>query len=88
MIGEVVLHNFGFYGDVEMGFRIFSEHQGKGYALESAKAVKEFVFSTLGAKTLKCKCYKENLSSIRLIQKLGLTKSGEDDKYFYFELTK
>ena len=88
MIGEVVLHNFGFYGDVEMGFRFFTEFQGKGYALESAKAVKEFVFNTLKAKTLKCKCYKENLASIRLIQKLDLIKRGEDDKYFYFELTK
>ena len=86
MIGEVVLHNFGFYGDVEMGFRFFTEFQNKGYALESATAVKEFVFNTLKAKTLKCKCYKQNLSSIRLIKKLGLIKSGEDDKYFYFEL--
>ena len=85
MIGEVVLHNFGYYANVEMGFRFFSEFQGNGYALESATAVKEFVFNTLGAKKLQCKCYKQNLSSVRLIQKLGLTKCGEDHKYFFFE---
>ena len=88
MIGEVVLHNFGFYGDVEIGFRFFSEFQGNGYALESTTAVKEFVFNTLNAKTLKCKCFKQNDKSLKLIQRLGLNKTSENEKYFYFELTK
>ena len=86
MIGELVLHNFDYYGGVEMGFRLFKAFQGNGYALESATAMKEYVFNTLKAKTLKCKCYKENLASAKLIEKLGLTKTGEDQKYFYFEL--
>lgn len=86
LIGELVLHNFDYYGGVEMGFRLFKDYQGNGYALESATAVKDYVFNVLKAKTLKCKCYKQNLASSKLIKKLGLTKTGEDQKYFYFEM--
>ena len=88
MIGEVVLHNFDYQGGVEIGFRFFSEFQGNGYALESTTAVKEFVFNTLNAKTLKCKCFKQNDKSLKLIQRLGLNKTSENEKYFYFELSR
>lgn len=87
MIGELVLHNFDFFGGVEMGFRFFKESQGKGYAIESALALKEWVKSQLGAKTLKSRCVKENVRSRNLIEKLGLKKVREDDVYFYFETT-
>lgn len=87
-IGELVLHNFDFFGGVEMGFRLFSEYQKNGYALESASALKDYVFITLGAKKIKCKCYKDNLSSQKLIEKLGLTRVSEDNQYFYFEQEK
>lgn len=86
LIGELVLHNFDFYGGVEMGFRFFKQYQGKGYAIESASALKDYVFKVLGAKTLKSRCYKENFNSAKLIGRLGLIKVREDDTHFYFEL--
>ena len=84
MIGELVLHNFDFYGGVEMGFRFFKDYHGKGYALESALALKNFVKSVMCAKTLKSRCYKENLASAKLINRLGLEKIGEDSTHYYF----
>ena len=87
MVGELVLHNFDYFGGVEMGFRFFKESQGKGYAIESASALKEWVKDELNAKTLKSRCVKENLRSKNLIEKLGLKKVREDDVYFYFETT-
>lgn len=86
MIGELVLHNFDVFGGVEMGFRFFSECQGKGYAIESATALKEYVKEVLGAKTLKSRCYKENVRSKNLIEKLGLSLCDKDEKCFYFNL--
>ena len=88
MIGELVLHNFDYFGGVEMGFRFFREHQGKGYAKESANALKEYAFNILGAKKVKSRCYKENLPSKKLIERLGLKKSGEDSTHYYFAVDK
>lgn len=86
MIGELVLHNFDYFGGVEMGFRFFADCQGQGYALESATALKEYCFDVLGAKKIKSRCFKENAPSRRLIERLGLTKIREDNTHFYFEL--
>lgn len=88
MIGELVLHNFDYYGGVEMGFRFFKECQGKGYAVESASALREYCFNTLGAKIVKSRCYKENIPSAKLIGRLGLKKSHENDTHYFFQMNK
>jgi RimJ/RimL family protein N-acetyltransferase len=88
MIGELVLHNFDQDFGVEMGFRFFKEHQGKGYAIESASALKEYVFNVLGAKKLKSRCFKQNVHSRKLIERLGLKKCGESQTHYFFELIK
>ncbi len=88
MVGELVLHNFDYYGGVEMGFRFFKKAQGKGYATESASALKEYVFKQLGAKTLKSRCFKQNEKSRRLIERLGLVLYKEDQTHYYFRLEK
>ena len=86
LIGELALHNFDYFGGVEIGFRFFKEYQGKGFAYESATALINYCKTTLGAKTIKAKCLKENLPSKRLIEKLGFLSINEDKKYFYFEI--
>ena len=85
MIGELVLHNFGDDQSVEMGFRFFREYQGKGYAKESALALKEYVKNTLNALKIKSRCFKENIPSKRLILSLGLEQVSEDSTHYYFE---
>ncbi len=87
MIGELVLHNFDYFGGLEMGFRFFSEYQNKGYAFESANALKHYIKNVLGAKTIKGSCFKENLPSKKLIEKLGLNLVKETKEKFYFSLT-
>ena len=87
MIGELVLHNFDYFGGLEMGFRFFPEYQNKGYAFESANALKRFIKEQLNAKTLKGSCFKENLPSKKLIEKLGLKLVKENEEKFYFTLT-
>ncbi len=88
MVGELVLHNFGYYGDLEMGFRFFSECQGKGYAIESASALRDYAFNELGAVKLKSRCFKENKPSRKLIERLGLALASEDKTHYYFEMEK
>ena len=88
VIGELVLHNFDYFGGVEIGFRFFKDYQGQGYATESAGAIKEFAFNELGAKKVKSRCYKENLPSKKLIERLGLKKCDEDGTHYYFAIDK
>jgi RimJ/RimL family protein N-acetyltransferase len=85
MIGELVLHNFDFFGGIEMGFRFFKECQGKGYAVESASALRDYCFNTLGAITVKSRCFKENLPSAKLIGRLGLKQYAESDTHYFFK---
>ncbi len=85
MIGELVLHNFDDEWGVEMGFRFFSDCQGKGYATESALALKDYAKVVLGAKRLKSRCFKENLPSAALIARLGLDKVSESQTRYFFE---
>ena len=85
MVGELVLHNFDYFGGVEIGFRFFRESQGKGYATKSASALMEYAKTTLGATKLKTRCFKENIPSFNLIGRLGFNKVKEDETHYYFE---
>lgn len=88
-IGELVLYNFTFKGEVEIGFRFFREFQKKGYAFESASALMEYTKNVLGAKVIKCRCFKQNVESQNLIKKLGFNKDYEtQEKYFFVKKLK
>lgn len=88
MIGEIVLHNFDYFGGVEIGYRFIKAEQGKGYATESAKAVIEYIYSVLGAEKIKTRCFKENIASKNLATRLGFEKIKEDESHIYFEKIK
>lgn len=87
MIGEVVFYNFGYAADTEIGFRFFAEYQGKGYAFESVSAAIKYAFS-VGFKKIKCRHFKENVRSEKLILKLGFIFTREDETHKYYELKK
>ena len=84
LIGEITLHNFDFYGGAEIGFRLLKEFQGKGYAQEATMLLEKYLFSLPQIKRLKCKCYKQNLSSKKLIEKLGFKMVKKDENMFYY----
>ena len=86
MIGELVLHNFDYYGNLEIGFRIEAKNQKKGYAFESARGLIAYVESQIKPRNVKAKCYKQNFASKGLIEKLGFKLASENQEYFFFEL--
>ena len=88
MIGEIPVYNFDHFGGAEVGFRLFKEYQGKGYAQESVGAVMHYFFNTLNGKTLKTRCYKQNLKSHALITRLGFTKISENETHYFFQKTR
>ena len=84
MIGELVLYN-PTEDSVEIGFRFFKEYHGKGYAVESAKALIEYAVKVLKAKAIKGRCFKQNAQSKALFLRLGFKMYAEDDTHFFFE---
>ncbi len=60
----------------DVGFAFLPEFANKGYAFEAASAVMEFAATTLGIKTIVGITLESNLSSIKLLKKLGLSEVG------------
>ncbi|MBR0188837.1 MAG: GNAT family N-acetyltransferase [Clostridia bacterium] len=87
MIGEIVFYNFDYSGSAEIGFRFFTEYQGKGYALESVKAAIDYAFRQ-GFNKITCRHFKENARSEKLILKLGFSFTREDETHKFYELKK
>ena len=87
MIGELVLYNPTPDGYVEIGFRFFSEYQGKGYATESAQGLIGYAKNTLGAKGLRGRCFKQNAQSKALFIRLGFKQAYQTETHYHFEFS-
>lgn len=66
---------------VDIGYRFFEEYWNQGYATESAKACIEYGLTTLNLTEIYGNSSKENIGSIRVMEKIGLEfwKEGEYD---------
>ena len=59
--------------EYDIGFRFLKIHWNQGYATEAAKLCLELGFNKFGMKEIVGRAMKENLASIRVLQKIGLT---------------
>ena len=84
MIGEVILWNMTWNGDVEIGCRLLPGYQGKGYGREAFRAAVDYVKNTLHRKP-RAKCYRENTASKAMITASGLTECSSDETFIYFQ---
>lgn len=57
---------------VDIGFSLLDEFEGKGFAYEAAVKIKSAVISGFGLKKISAITTKDNFSSQKLIEKLGL----------------
>lgn len=64
---------------VEIGWRLDEEHWGHGYATEGARAVATFGFDALHLQEIVSFTVPANTRSRRVMEKLGMTHSAEDD---------
>lgn len=58
--------------DVDIGFAFLPRYRAKGYALESASAIKVYALDVLGLKRLVAIVNPDNAGSIKVLEKLGL----------------
>jgi ribosomal-protein-alanine N-acetyltransferase len=65
--------------ETDIGFRFFEEYWNKGFATESAKACISYGFENLNLKTILGRAMSENLASIKVLEKIGLSFEKEFD---------
>jgi len=64
---------------VEIGWRLAAEHWGRGYATEAARAAAAFGFERLALREIVAFTTTANVRSRRVMDKLGMSRSLEDD---------
>jgi RimJ/RimL family protein N-acetyltransferase len=64
---------------VEIGWRLAFDHWGKGYASEAALAALNYAFASLAIDEIVSFTVAANRRSIRVMDRIGLTRSPRDD---------
>jgi RimJ/RimL family protein N-acetyltransferase len=61
---------------IDIGFAFLPEYERKGYAFESASKLKEVAFNEFGLTQINAITVKDNISSQKLLEKLGMKLNG------------
>jgi len=70
-LGQVGINRGPLFPELELGWFVYLEAEGKGYAYEAAFALRKWAFETKGFTTLVSYIDEGNLRSCRLAEKLG-----------------
>ena len=77
LVGFHVLNHIQGETDLQVGYALFTEHWGKGYATEMAVALLRYGYGTLGLPQVNAITDLDNLASQRVLLKAGLERKGE-----------
>jgi ribosomal-protein-alanine N-acetyltransferase len=68
--------------EVEVAYLLAKAYWGQGLGAEAARAIADYAFEQLGLSRLICLIDQDNLASIKVARKIGMTfeKEGQDDK--------
>ena len=72
----------------EIGYGFLEEYQNQGYATESVRALIDWAFETDEADILVAETAKDNIASIKVLEKLGMQRIHEDNGMIYWQLLK
>ncbi|RED14346.1 GNAT family N-acetyltransferase [Pontivivens insulae] len=78
-VGMVGLHHPPHHADLELGWTIFADAEGKGIAQEAAIAARDWARATLPAQRLVSYIDRNNTRSIALAERLGAREIGTPD---------
>ncbi|MHA7964842.1 GNAT family N-acetyltransferase [Paenibacillus sp. CAU 1782] len=78
----------------ELGFGMLPDYQSNGYGYDAVKLVVQYTFQELNARKIVGMCNRNNLKSIKLMEKLNMSREGifkeelkwngeYHDQYFY-----
>lgn len=67
----------------EIFYKLLPEHWGHGYATEVAHALVKFGFDTLKLHRIEAGAATENIASLRVLEKIGMTREGIGRKILF-----
>ena len=84
VVGQCGLTNQHILGEdvVEVGYLFQRAHWGNGYALEAAKACRDYAFEQLGVNRVWAQIRDTNLASMNVAIRLGMTVRGRFVKHY------
>lgn len=72
-------------GHVEIGYDIVPAYQRQGYATEIGRAFVNWVWKQPSVSRITAECRPDNIASIRVLEKLGLHRTAEQQDMLYWE---
>jgi len=75
-IGLVGIYHDGDWPEPEIGWTMFENGEGKGYAQEAAIATRDFAYTVLGWTRIISSIMSDNTRSIALAERMGATHTG------------
>lgn len=72
-------------GHVEIGYDIVPAYQGQGYATEIGCAFVHWLWEQAAVRRITAECLPDNVASIRVLEKLGLQRTVEQQDMLYWE---
>ena len=73
------------HGGAELGYVLHKDVWGKGVAAESAGAMIDFAFGTLGLHRIVARCHPANMASARVMEKVGMQYEGRQREVMYLK---
>jgi ribosomal-protein-alanine N-acetyltransferase len=71
---------------IELGYGVLPEHRNRGYATEAARVLVEWAFSRPAVERVIAKCDPANAPSVRVLQKINMTRCGETGGMLIWEV--
>lgn len=76
-LGQVGINHGPLFPEHELGWHVYPHAEGKGYAHEAAKALRDWAFRVRGLETLVSYIHPDNIRSRRLAERLGATLDAQ-----------
>jgi ribosomal-protein-alanine N-acetyltransferase len=91
---QIIIGDMGFIGGpdatgtVEIGYSIIPEYRNHGYATEMAQTLIRWAFQQQGIKVIIASCLADNIGSIKVLQKVGMSRLQPKGNMLKWELRK
>lgn len=73
-VGQVGINHGPLFPEKELGWLVYDGHQGNGYAVEAAAALRDWAFAAVTAESLVSYIDPGNVASVRVADRLGATR--------------
>lgn len=86
LIGDIGIHFIEFDNlQVEIGYTLSLEYQGKGYATEAVASVVNYLFNNLNKHRIIASIDPKNIKSMALLERVGMRKEAHFKKSIWFK---